>query len=209
MATVYYTDSSGPTAYTGTRNVGIAGKNSWLYSVPRVTYALYEDTATWTAWTAWAQTNALNTKNIENFSSRALEVYSNWHSIAENEFSFMCVEDESVIDTNRGAWCAEANITSSTGQTLYNTRTWRLSATDVTTKLDAYAPSDRSLKNFSFASTTVTSPALTEIVEAVDSILNYKSFQVINCSLTSTTMQCLNWVVSEEGQTFYSKDANL
>ena len=121
----------------------------------------------------------------------------------------MCVEDEST-STNRGAWCAEANIDSSTGQKLYNTRTWRLSYTDVQTKLDGYAPdNDRSLKNFAFGSVTVTPPALTEVAESVLSTDNYKSFQVLNCSLTSTTMQCLNWVVSEEGQTYYSRDTNL
>ena len=128
MATVFYNDSSGPTAYSGTRNLGIAGKQS--FDPPRVSYALYEDSATWSAWTAWAQSNALNTNNIENFSARALEVYGNWQGILETEYSFMCVEDEST-NTNRGAWCAEANIDSSTGQKLYNTRTWRLSAADV------------------------------------------------------------------------------
>ena len=159
MATVFYNDSSGPTAYTGTRNVGIAAKNSW--DPPRITYALYEDSATWSAWTAWAQSNALNTNNIENFSARALEVHSNWHGVNETEYSFMCVEDEST-ETNYGAWCAEAYIDSSTGQKIYDTRTWRLSATDVTTKLDAFAPDDdRSIKSFAFDSTTVTSPALT------------------------------------------------
>ena len=174
MATVFYNDSSGPTAYTGTRNIGIAGIQS--FDSPRVTYALYEDSATWSAWTAWAQSNALNTNNIENFSARALEVYGNWQSINETEFSFMCVEDEST-ESNMGAWCAEAYIDSSTGQRLYDTRTWRLSATDVTTKLDAYAPDDdRSLKSFAFDSTSVTSPALTEIEEVVTSVDNYKSF---------------------------------
>ena len=93
----------------------------------------------------------------------------------------MCLEDESTA-SNRGAWCAEAYIDSSTGQTVYSTRTWRLSATDVTTKLDAYAPDDdRTLRSFGFDSTTVTSPALTENQEVVTVVndetrINFKSF---------------------------------
>ena len=45
--TTYYTDSTTPTAYkdSSAYSVGIANK---------ITYALYEDTATWSAWESWA-----------------------------------------------------------------------------------------------------------------------------------------------------------
>ena len=45
--TTYYTDSTTPTAYkdSSAYSTGIANK---------ITYALYEDTATWSAWESWA-----------------------------------------------------------------------------------------------------------------------------------------------------------
>ena len=74
----FYTDSTTPTAMTS----AVKGNTGYNVAIAdKIEYALYEDSATWTAWSAWAQSNALNSSNIANFSSRALEVKGMWGSL--------------------------------------------------------------------------------------------------------------------------------
>ena len=56
MTTTTYTDATPPVDYTSREgkflNTGLAGKTTG--QLDRISYALYEDTDTWTAWTTWA-----------------------------------------------------------------------------------------------------------------------------------------------------------
>ena len=87
--TVYYKDSTGPAATLGTLKTGVKPYGSATQD--RVQYALYEDSATWTAWSAWAKQNAYDGTSMTKFSSRALKVYGYWDTIAYSEKSAMCI----------------------------------------------------------------------------------------------------------------------
>ena len=157
--TTFYTDSTTPTAMTAAvkgntgYNVGIADK---------ILYALYEDSATWTAWTAWAQSNALNSNNVTNFSSMAIEVKGMWGSLRykndANEDtwakSFMCMEDKGSAN-NRGGWCVEAKISTASSTTTYDSETYRAVTADFkTTVEDVMAtPPGREVVDWAFAAT--------------------------------------------------------
>ena len=135
--TTYYTDSTTPTAYkdSSAYSVGIANK---------ITYALYEDTATWSAWESWASSNALNALNITNFSSRAINVIGVWETLIKGQTnsvndwatSFMCMEDKATTDP-RGGWCAAANISTVSSTTTYDSLTYRATATNFDTLVEA------------------------------------------------------------------------
>lgn len=86
---------------------------------------------------------------------------------------------------------------------VYSTKTWRLLAAAVDTKLvlwDNTTPtSNLTVKDFGFSTTDVTSPALVETASAVDvgsGTGNFVSFEVANCTLDSISMNCINWVVT-------------
>jgi hypothetical protein len=89
--TAYYSDITPPAAYTGTMNTAIAG----LHTVDRdrMKYALYEDSATWTAWVSWAEQNAIKFDRTRNYSARAFQVIGYWATIPIDGLSksFMCV----------------------------------------------------------------------------------------------------------------------
>ena len=173
----FYTDSTTPKAMSTivngfTYNAAIAGK---------IEYALYEDSATWSAWTTWAKNNGLNANNVSYFSSRALEVKGTWDSFvklpaSDNLWvpSFMCMEDKGTAN-NRGAWCAVANVVTASSTTTYASKTFRMSSADFQTKVANYTPA-RTLGDLIFTATTNTSPAVTETAEVVGSYTNYKAF---------------------------------
>ena len=50
--TIYYTDSTAPSALLGSMSVGVGPYGTATQN--RVEYSLYDDSATWTAWSAWA-----------------------------------------------------------------------------------------------------------------------------------------------------------
>ena len=156
--TTYYTDSTTPTAYSTSSaySDGIAGK---------ITYALYEDTATWSAWESWAASNALNSNNITNFSSRAINVIGVWETLIKgqnnnvNEWatSFMCIEDKATTDP-RGGWCAAAAITTVSSTTTYDSTTYRATATNFDSLVEG-ASTTRADTTFGGWSTFTTSDA--------------------------------------------------
>ena len=83
MTTVFYNDTTGPTALTT-----LDTSASMLTAIPgwdataaadkadgvddRIQYALYQDTATWTAYAAWTEQNGLMYENVSLFSDTAL-----------------------------------------------------------------------------------------------------------------------------------------
>ena len=156
MTTVYYTDSTTPTAYSDSSaySVGIANK---------ISYALYEDTATWTAWNTWASGNALNGLNITNFSSRAINVIGTWETFIKGQesnvntwaTSFMCMEDKATTDP-RGGWCAAAAITTVSSTTTYDSTTYRATSANFSS-LVAGASTTRADTTFGGWSTFTTS----------------------------------------------------
>lgn len=101
--TIFYTDSTPPLATIGALSTGINGCKGDLCdaetlatvdsSLDRVQYALYEDSATWTAWTAWAQDNVFNPEQLDKYSATALQIVGKWDTIEEGDKSFMCITD--------------------------------------------------------------------------------------------------------------------
>jgi len=85
---IFYTDSTPPLATIGDLTMGINGCTKQpvgetaatcstdpptsINPVNRVEYALYEDSATWSAWTAWAEDNVYNVEQLNKYSARAL-----------------------------------------------------------------------------------------------------------------------------------------
>ena len=74
-----YTDSTPPTAWTGDLRSAIAGETG--ATVPKVSYAVYTDSSTWSGWETWAEQNALDYDNTSNYSSRAIQVTAYWPTI--------------------------------------------------------------------------------------------------------------------------------
>ena len=75
--TVTYTNETPPSSATTlglTLNTAIepADTTSTFALNDRISYALYEDTATFDAWTSWATTNAVNPTQLTNYSARAI-----------------------------------------------------------------------------------------------------------------------------------------
>ena len=174
--TTYYTDSSTPTAYSDSSAYanGIAGK---------ITYCLYEDTATWTAWNSWASGNALNGNNITNFSSRAINVIGTWETFIKGQesnvntwaASFMCMEDKATASP-RGGWCAAAAITTVSSTTTYDSTTYRATATNFDSLVEG-ATVNRADTTFAGWSTFTTSDAAKKIVgEVVGTNIDFKGF---------------------------------
>ena len=122
----------------------------------------------------------------------------------------MCIEDNSTTDS-KGALCAEANID---GQ-VFAVKTWTIPAADIGKLDDAYTLINAGstydyLQNLRFNTTTtstddaaISDPVISEITDNVketdSTIREFTGFGVLNCSLTSSTMDCINWVRSETG----------
>lgn len=136
--TVVYTDFTPPTTFPGTFQVGIP--NAVTSKPPHVEYALYEDSATWSAWSEWATQNAYETKNKDSYSARAIEIKGTWDTMSEGDKSFMCIIDKSTSN-NRGGLCMEANITGSGATLVFSTKTYSIKQVDVAAVLpDGVSP---------------------------------------------------------------------
>ena len=128
---VYYTDSTPPGAYSGSLKTGIAGSNTGI------SYALYEDTATWDAWYDWALVNAYSDTGRTNYSSRALNMVGLWPTMQTSTASsdadpdtatksFMCITKGST-----GGVCMEAII----GASENTVNTYYIPGANIATKL--------------------------------------------------------------------------
>lgn len=191
--TIFYSDSTSPDAYPsdGVMFRGIAGFTADT-DYDRVQYALWDDTTVWDAWSTWAKQSAYDAKNFQNFSSRAYRITGRWETIGEGEFSFMCISS-----TAKGALCAEAVITG-TPPTSYASNTYSVTSAKLDEHLTNWVE-DRALQDFGWA-TLAADPAtngVTAMAEDKDSPGAFKSFQVLNCEVTSVSMDCLNWAASD------------
>jgi hypothetical protein len=198
-AVVYYTDSTPPVAYTGTYEVGIAGATT--AATPYIKYALYKDDTTWNAWSEWAVLNALEFDRTTKYSSIALQIIGYWPTMAEGENSFMCIED--MTSSSKGAVCMEARITGTT----YATATYRIPTANTKTKITDFADvaaAKLATKDFVFTaySTTAAPPVAVPVVTAdtVAKTGDFKSFEVMNCTLNSISMDCRQWVPGSTGE---------
>ena len=197
---VYYTDSTPPGAYSGSLKTGIAGSNTGI------SYALYEDTATWDAWYDWALVNAYSDTGRKNYSSRALNMVGLWPTMQTSTAatdsdpdtatkSFMCITKGTT-----GGVCMEAII----GASENTVNTYYIPGASIATKLtDPQAAITiqsgadlitNETTDYLFAATTVASPAVSVTAEDPSSPAEFKAFGVANCSLTQVKMDCLNWV---------------
>ena len=129
MTTVYYSDSTPPAAYPGEDyGVGIAKFAAGNYD--RVDYALWVDDVTWDGWVSWAKQNMYVTDaetaaeefRTGTYSSLALKIRGYWDTIAEGDFSFMCIAGAS----DYGAVCVEAFIEGSNPPTTLSSKTFRI-----------------------------------------------------------------------------------
>jgi len=199
----FYTDSTPPTAYSGSLTTAIAGINAG--DTPRVSYALYEDATTWSAWVEWAKVNAYvvetdgHIMDYNKYTSRALQMVGYWPTMQANTAaadatdnatkSFMCI-----MSASDGGVCMEAIIGASTNEV----NTWRIPAStkdavfiDAATITYGGTPGELTT-DWDF--TTKTGDVLNLIAETPSSPAEFKAFGVANCSLTTIKMDCINWV---------------
>ena len=185
--TIFYSDSTSPDAYPGdVMKTGIAGKSTGDYD--RVQYALWDDTTVWDAWVVWAMSSGYDSNNFTDFSSRAYRIVGRWETIGEGELSFMCIKHATA-----GALCVEAVITGDP-PTSYASNTYSVASANVATLLDNWTE-DRTLNDFGWSAPPT---GVTLKAEDKDTPGNFKSFQVLNCEVTSVTMDCTNWAVKSD-----------
>ena len=192
----YYTDSTGPSTTLGVLSTGLAPFGS--KTQPRVQYALYEDSATFTAWYAWAKQNAYDSNAMTKFSSRALKLYGFWDTMAKDDLSLMCIEDRSTSNA-KGALCAEAYLTEVSGTTVYDSKTYSIKAADTATKLPTSLNPSSSVKSLDMTGTSYGSPAATYVPVSTGTTSTpsaWKSFSVFNCTVNTVSMKCHNWVAA-------------
>ena len=195
---VYYSDSFAPVLPVDVLQVatimkaGLAGKKESDYN--RVEYALWEDTATWGAWLNWAQQNAYdgNTGRGEKFSGRAIRIEGRWETMAEGDKSFMCIQDASSASP-KGAICVEANLTGDPVST-YDTKTYSITNAGLSILTDFKDSPVLDSQDFFTGKTEA-------VLKAEDpaSPENWKSFEVLNCEITTVKITCMNWVRSTDG----------
>lgn len=143
--------------------------------------------------------------------------------------SFMCIRDMNATTADRlGGFCMEANINgtnfdtytwamneadfitkvetpaaaiiaanaSTTASTENNRRSWGFGL--LTTDADNPAAADPALTD----ATAAGSGPITSLITQTDPTKReFKGFGMINCTLTTISMDCINWVVSEAGET--------
>ena len=141
--------------------------------------------------------------------------------------SFMCIRDMSTTDP-LGGFCMEANINGTNFDTytwaMNDTDFTSKIAAPATIIMTANASTTASIENnrrswgFGLLTTdadnpAMANPALTDataagsgpitslITQADPTKREFKGFGMINCTLTTISMDCINWVVSEAGET--------
>jgi len=195
--TVYYTDSTSPSATLGTLVQAVPPFGTATQD--RIEYALYDDSVTWNAWSNWAKQNAYDSNAMTKFSSRALKMTGHWDTMNEGDKSAMCIADSRTSGA-KGALCAEAYIYQSSGTKKYESKTYSILAADVATKLPTNLTVVSSSRTMDFTSTTVSSPAATQVsvtTGTTTTTSKWESFYVFKCAVSTVKMACTNWVAAE------------
>ena len=76
--TVFFTDSTPPTDFTGQLESVFSGANSGIE------YMLYTDQTVWDPWVDWAQVNGFSADGFTKYSSRALKIVGYWPTMQAN-----------------------------------------------------------------------------------------------------------------------------